>query len=209
MNKNKKYINKIFILIILIVILLIAYKIIDTYAVFQNEIQGNVKCTNGKWNISINGKDITNGIDKDFVVNNINISQDNYVKPGKIAPGLNGNFGIEINPQNTDVSLRYDIKITNSGNNIKITDIKEVKEGNTLIKTAPDTYTGIIPLEKIKTGITNEIQISIGWTNDEANNIEDTKLGKNPTHNYEIPISVHLEQYLGEEIVEFVEQENI
>ena len=198
--KNNKNIKKILGLILIIVLSLLIYKIIKIYALFQNEINGNVKFINGAWNIIVNGTEITKGTETNFVINNVKIGQDKHVKPGTIAPGLSGNFEIEINPKDTDVSIRYDISLPQSDLKVKIKEVKEITEEKQLIKTAPDVYTGIIPLEKIKAGGISRINVAIEWINEEINNEQDTQMGKNPTHKFEIPITVHFEQYLGETI---------
>ena len=44
------------------------------------------------------------GVETEFVIDQIETTQDVHVKPGKLAPGLSGSFEIVINPENTDVS---------------------------------------------------------------------------------------------------------
>lgn len=200
-SKNKN-INKILILVFICVLIILIYQIIHTYAVFQSDTQANVKIEKGIWNININGVDVTKGINTNFVIDNINTNNE-HTKPGKIAPGDRETFQIIINPKNTDVSVRYDITL--SGENTKLVkEIKEVQESTPLIKTANNTYTGIIPLEKIKSGAINKINIVIEWLNDESNNKDDTIKASDSTAKFQIPITVHLEQYLGENITPIV-----
>ena len=45
------------------------------------------------------------------------------------------------------------------------------------------------------------------WVDDELNNEEDTELGKEETHQLQIPIRVHAIQYLGEEIIPYTGEE--
>lgn len=192
--KNKK---NILIVIILIIVILLIYRI---YALFQSEMNGNMEFTKAKWCITVNGTDVTHGVDTNFVIDNITMSEDNHVKSGKIAPGLFGNFMFEINPQDTDVSIKYDIIFPENNAEIKVSEVTEIEEGHALIQTAENIYTGVIPLEKIKLGTTHKINIKIEWINDESKNEEDTILGKDSTHQFQIPIQVHIEQYLGENI---------
>ena len=200
MKKNKKIINKILIILFFIIFVLLCYKVIQIYAVFKTETNSTAQFQKGAWHINVNGVEITKGVDKKFTINNIFINQDNHVKPGKLAPGLNGNFNIEINPQNTDVSIKYDIMILDNNKLIKIKEIKEINNEVELIKTNKNTYTAIIPLSKIKEGIIHKINVKFEWLNDENKNLEDTILGEDTLHKFEIPVMVHLEQYLGEEI---------
>ena len=200
--KNKNLIKILFLLIMCIVLLLI-YKIIDIYALFHSEMEGNVQFENGMWNIMINGEDITTGTDTEFVINLIDATQNDHVKPGKLAPGLSGSFEMVINPTDTNVSVRYDITLNQEGlggSNLVIKSIEEVEKGYNLIKTAENTYTGVISLEDIKKGANHKIKLEIEWQDNGENDENDTQIGKNETHQLQIPITVHAIQYLGEEI---------
>lgn len=207
--KNKNLVKILFLLIMCIVILLI-YKIINIYALFHSEMEGNVQFENGTWNITVNGEDITTGTVTEFVIDLIDTTQNDYVKPGKLAPGLSGSFEIAINPKDTDVSVRYDITLNQEelgGSNLTIKTIEEVEQGYPLIKTAENTYTGVIPLQDITKGITHKIKMEVEWLDDGLNNENDTEIGKNETHQLQIPMTVHAIQYLGEEIIPFTQSE--
>ena len=207
--KNKNLVKILFLLIMCIVILLI-YKIIDIYALFHSEMEGNVQFKNGTWNITVNGEDITTGTDAEFVINLIDTTQNNYVKPGKLAPGLSGSFEIAINPQDTNVSVRYDVILNQEelgGSNLTIKSIKEIEKGYELIQTAENTYTGVIPLADIANRVNHKIKMEIEWQDDGLNDESDTQIGKNETHQLKIPITVHAIQYLGEEIIPVIGEE--
>ena len=206
MKKNKNLIKLLFLLIVCIFILLI-YKMINIYALFHSEMEGHVTFENGTWNITVNGQDITTGLDTEFVINQINTTQNDYVKPGKLAPGLAGNFELVINPEDTNVSIRYDVTLNQEElgeSSLTIKSIKEIEKGYELIKTAENTYTGIIPLADIKNGITHKIKMEVEWADNGLNDEGDTEIGKNPTHQLQIPITFHAIQYLGEEITPYV-----
>lgn len=198
--QNKK---KLLILICAIIFIILIYEIIHIYAVFHSEMEANVQLKNGTWNINVNGTQISKGVDATFVIDKISTSQNEHVENNKLAPGLSGSFNIKINPENTDVSIIYDItlneeKLTNSSLQIKT--IKETEVGNTLTQTGENTYTGVILLEDIKKGTTNTIEMEVEWIDDENNNEEDTKLGSTYDSKLSIPVKVHVSQYLGEEI---------
>ena len=78
----------------------------------------------------------------------------------------------------------------------------EKNNNNEIIKTAENTYTGVIPLEKINKDYLDAIEISFSWENVEENNEEDTKIGTVYASNLSIPITVTFSQYLGETIEE-------
>lgn len=210
--KNKKHSNigKILVVICLVVVCLIIYEIIHIYALFHSEVSGEVRMTNGVWNIVVNGTQISSGVEKNFVIDTISTEENEHVKPGNLAPGLSGSFEIAIKPQNTDVSVLYEITLNQdelTNENIKIKSIEETQDNNTLIRTAENTYTGIIPLEKIKNGVFNKIKMEVEWQNDDIYDEEDTTLGKNNNSKLQIPIKVKAIQYLGEEINPYVENE--
>lgn len=205
MNKNVK---KVLFLLIICIFILLIYKIIDIYAVFHSEMDAYVKLENGIWNITVNGEKITTGVETEFTIDEITATQDIHVKPGRLAPGLSGSFEIAINPENTDVSVRYDItlnqeKLENS--NVKIKSIEEIEKNYPLIKTSENTYTGIISLDDIKKGVIHKIKMEVEWVDDEKYNENDTKLGSSSIRQFQIPIKVHAIQYLGEEIIPVIE----
>lgn len=206
MNKN---IRKILFLLMTSVFILLIYKIIDIYAVFHSEIESNVVLENGKWNITINGSDITTGTVTEFVINQITTTENEHVKPGNLAPGLSGSFEIQINPEDTDVSVRYDITLNQEelgDSNLKIRSIEEVEQNYKLIQTDENTYTGVILLEEINQGINHRIRMEVEWADEEISNEADTTLGTDVTNKLQIPITVHAIQYLGEEITPITEE---
>ena len=205
---NKQNEKKIIILVCMCSILILIYEIVHIYAIFYSEVTGNVEMKNGKWIIEVNGTEISKGVQKDFVIDQINIDQNEHVKEGKLAPGLSGNFEIQINPKNTDVSVKYEISLNEENlknSSLKIKSISETEYNNELIRTEKNTYTAIIPLEKIKQGVTNLIKVEVEWENQEENNEEDTKDGSKYQSVLEIPISVRVSQYLGEEILPYLD----
>lgn len=206
MNKN---LQKVLILVIMCVLALLIYKIIDIYAVFHSEVEANIELKNGIWNITVNETQITTGVETQFVVDQISTTENSHVKPGTLAPGLSGSFVIAINPEDTNVSVRYDITLNQEelGNsNLKIKSIQEIENNYQLIKTGENMYTGILPLEEIQNGIIHKIQMEVEWLDDGLNNENDTELGKDNTKPLQIPITVHVIQYLGEEITPITEE---
>ena len=201
MNKNKKVLIIIVLLIIIFIILI--YAILSTFATFRSEFTGDMKIDNATWKILVNSTDISSNAVKEFVIDDIEIDESQGVEPGKLAPGLKGNFNILIDPTETDVSIMYEIKFDTTdinATNIRIDSVKETMAGNTLIKSDSNTYVGIISLDDIKNNLTNNIQVTLYWC-DDGN--EDINIGSIPNHKINIPVQVKVSQYLGEEIQEF------
>ena len=201
MNKNKKVLIIIVLLIIIFIILI--YAILSTFATFRSEFTGDMKIDNATWKILVNSTDISSNAVKEFVIDDIEIDESQGVEPGKLAPGLKGNFNILIDPTETDVSIMYEIKFDTTdinATNIRIDSVKETMAGNTLIKSDSNPYVGIISLDDIKNNLTNNIQVTLFWC-DDGN--EDINIGSIPNHKINIPVQVKVSQYLGEEIQEF------
>lgn len=207
MTKNKN-LKKILFLLIICIFVLLVYEIIQIYAVFHSELKANVKLENGAWNITVNGTKISTGIEEQFEIEQISTNQNSHVKPDKLAPGLTGSFDIVINPENTNVSIKYDIILNEKeigDTNLKIKSVQEIENREQLIKTEANTYTGVIPLEKIANGVKHKIKVEIEWEDNETGDEKDTTLGVN--HQFKIPIIFHATQYLGEEIIPVTEEQ--
>lgn len=100
------------------------------------------------------------------------------IEEGTFAPGIIGHFEISISPENTNVSIRYDVTFHNEDlldSHFMIKSITEVETQNTLVKTSENTYTGIIPLEEIQEDYKNRLKIEIEWCDDGTHDEEDTR----------------------------------
>lgn len=195
------------ILIIICIISILSTIIIffSTYSKYTEDAQATVENPVGKWIIKLNNTNITQGVAQDFLINNIVMDENENVIDGKLAPGRSGYFDIEIDPEGTQVAVRYDITLNKenmTNEEIQITNIQELN-GNTLTRTAENTYTGVISIEDVENGEVNTIRVSIEWNNNELNNEIDSETGKNANSVLEIPITVNASQYVGENIVEF------
>lgn len=202
MEKNK-IIKKVITLIIICIISIIIYEVIHIYAVFQSDISGDITLKNGVWHILVNETEISTAQEKSFVIDKINLENSQNVKEGKLAPGTKGNFLISIDPKDTNVSIRYDISLSENGltnKNIKIRNITRENNEKPLINTGEGTYTGIITLEEIQNNKIDNIKVEIEWVNQEQNNEEDTELGSIYDSTLSVPITIKFTQYLGEEI---------
>ena len=199
---SKKRIILVMAFITIIVLIFTAYKIVTTYAVFYSEVSGTTNKDLAKWKVNVNGETIQN-----FTIGSLNVEQSNNVKAGKLAPGTKGNFIIDIDPNNTQVSVRYDISINLSNitnDMIYLDSVSEIGSGNAIIQTEENTYTGIIPLSNIDGTYTEEVKLAFVWENDENNNEEDSVIGKVANLKIEIPITIKIRQYLGEEINPYI-----
>jgi len=205
-----KYYKKIFFVIICIFTIFTIYKIVKTYSLFESNISSTNNITVGNWNITVNNQDVVSGSTHNFLItsDNIFIPRNVNVLTGKIAPGSRGAFTITIEPEDTQVSIRYDIEIDESliqNSAIKLTGISS-RDVN-IVRTGEYTYTGIILLSDIAQNYSHEIDISFIWENDEQNNENDTAIGIVYNNSINIPVSIRFTQYLGETITPYVSEE--
>lgn len=202
--------NKIKVLLMrltLIMLVITIYVISTTYALFQSQIKGSVVKNVGKWSIKINGADVLKGTSEEFNMQQFVVDENENTKPSKMAPGTTGLFELSIDPTDTQISVRYDISIVlDEITNDKVQLISVEKDStNNIVKTAENTYTGIIPLEEIEKGAIDLVKIKFCWENDEQNNMVDSEIGTIINSKIQIPVKVNITQYLGEEITAFSE----
>ena len=186
-----------------LVMILIA---VGTYALFESQRQNTSELEIAKWEIKVND-DLLSGSTSTFTVNSFTWSTSQYVKEGKAAPGIDGYFDIEIDPNDSDTSIRYDVTFDFSNldsDQFTITEIKEVND-KSIVRTGEYTYSNIIPLEDIEDGETDTIRVYIEWINDENNNEKDSDLGKVLNNQLMIPVSVDVTQYItGDTLTPYV-----
>lgn len=121
--KNKKRIKQ---FIFLYSILVIFFVIYSTFAKYENRSEGYTKIAVANWNISLNGKLLTNNnatlVDSIKLIPTTGIDNIGTNSDGnnsiKIKPGQAGYFDIEIDPTDTEVSLWYRITLDLSNSNL-------------------------------------------------------------------------------------------
>ena len=189
-------------LIILFVISLTAtcYVISDSFGLFESEKEIVINNDIGKWQILVNNNTINQTTS--FSVSNIHVSGDNNVRENYFAPGTSGYFDIVIDPNDTDVSIYYEIvcrtdRITNP--QISLTRIENVDKTD-LINVGEYSYAGVIPLSDIQNDVTTTIRFHVTWTNNENNNEIDSLYGSSSA-TFDIPMEITFRQYTGEQIV--------
>lgn len=196
--------KKFVIIVIFSLIVLLTYDFVSTYSLFESDITVPSEIALAKWEISVNDSKI--GESDTFVVENVIWDENDNVLGGKAAPGGTASFDINIKPNDTGVAFRYDITLdyTNMENEaIKLSSIEDTN-GNSLVKTGPDTYSSIVSIDDIKNGVDTNIKVSLIWENIETNNEVDSSFSKPDTY-ISIPVTVNFSQYLGEELVEYTE----
>lgn len=205
MKINKKFLKKFLIILTMLTFCFTLYKIGTTYALLQSETNSSIAQEIGKWNIKLNESDITNGLTQEVVIDNFSMDENANVKSGKIAPGVSGSLELVLDPVDTQVAVRFDVSFESiEEKQIELVSIEKIDGVGTLVKTAENTYSGIMNLSEItnKTAKTT-IKIVIKWENNEDNNVSDTVIGTSSGYKLKVPIKVNVSQYLGENLEEY------
>lgn len=194
--------KRILIIVFVFVFFVTIYEISRSFSLFESAKTIVVNNDIGKWQILVNNSLINESVN--FSIDNVNVSSDENVRENHFAPGTNGYFDINIDPNDTDVSIYYEIvcrddMITNP--QISLTEIDNVN-GDELTLIAPYTYAGVIPLSDIEDNIVTTIRFYIEWLNNENNNEVDSTYGLSKA-TFEIPMEITFRQYTGENIVEY------
>ena len=196
-------------------LIILAFEIANTFAKYTAEANAIVSATAGAWIIKINNENLSdpNSI-RQFNINSLTYSSNQYVLQNKIAPTSSGYFDIEFDPAGTSVAVRFDVTINLAALNISdsidfqnATMVKNNQQPEALIRTGENTYTGIISLAEVKSGIKPVARFYIQWEDDltGSHDAADSVLGVQRTvSNLVLPVSVALSQYTGETIVQYV-----
>lgn len=123
--KNNKLAK--FMALVLLVTLLAVILVSGTYAKYTTAVSAKDTATVARWNITLNGEDISKGTQKTFklglfdTINDTDFtSEDSDVTAGKIAPGTTGKFEIAKLINNSDVNAQYKITYSIDNNNIPL-----------------------------------------------------------------------------------------
>ena len=175
------------------------------YSLFESNRVNTSSISIAKWQVKINDDNIS-GSSSTFTIDNINWIESENVKSGKVAPEMDGYFDIEIDPNKTETSVRYDVTFDFSNldsSQFLITEIKEIDEKE-IVRTGEFTYSNIFTLDDINNNETNTLRVYLSWVNDELNNEKDSNLGKVANNTIKIPVVVEISQHLdGETLTEY------
>ena len=187
------------IILFLISLTVTAYEITESFGLFESEKEIVINTDIGRWEISVNDELIDETVP--FSVSNIHVSGDSNVRANYFAPGTSGYFDIVINPNDTDVSIYYEIvcrtdRISNP--QISLTRIENINKPD-LIDVAPYTHAAVIPLSDIKNGVITRVRFYVTWANNDNNNEIDSLYGSSSA-TFDIPMEITFRQYTGEVI---------
>lgn len=193
-----------YVLIFILTILMSGVLIANSYGLFETGGEANIEQDLAKWVIKIN-KNLATGNTQSFIIDKFNYDSNGYINDDKLAPGGNCYFDLVLDATDTNVSVKYTIDFDFSEvENYNFIEAHVINmNGNTIIKTGENQYTGLIDVEDIEENSVNTIRIELLWPNDDENNERDSILGLTENLKISVPISINFVQYLGEEITEF------
>lgn len=180
----------------------------EAYALFESNKVNTSSTSIAKWQVKVNSDQIS-GSTLEFNIDNINWTEQENVKSGKVAPGMSGYFDVEIDPNHTETSIRYDVTFDFSNLDEEQFEIDRIIEINDkeIVRTGENTYSNIITLDEIDNNETNTIRVYLTWINDENNNEKDSNLGSIPNNTLLIPVRVDITQYTtGETLIEYTNE---
>ena len=209
------------ILVILSFLFLIVLVGSYSYSKYRSDVTGQASTNVAKWNITVNGCNIVtpdtsnsacfeskvNEDDTVTIVRNFNITEFTYsnsdtanVKRDKIAPGSSGEFVLRINPQDTQVSIKYTIRSYIKDDDFALEYYIKGPNDTNRIQVPETGYVGYIIYNPANASGNHEdvITFYVDWLNDETANEKDTVIGtKSSDPKLDIPIEITFEQYNG------------
>ena len=206
--------RKIYILISLIMILFIIYQVTQTYAKYTSQGVANVMEQAGAWVIRVNNSDIASrNSTRQFQINSLTYTSNQYVLANKIAPSTSGYFEIIIDPSGSSVAIRYDVTLDLT----ELDDVDAINfdsayvvvngvETSGIVRTGEYTYSGTISLSDVIANNTTTARFYIAWEDDGTgqNDEEDSRLGVDrEIEDLELPVSVVVSQYTGETLTPY------
>ena len=189
--------KKLLIIISILILSLTIFELVKSYAVFETNIDGEKDLEIAAWQIHVNNQDINNETHT-FYIDNITYTNEKKEQVNKFAPGVTGEFILEIDPTDTEVSFKYDLKIDMSNNEyeqIKIVNVEGVND--TFLTYQDEYYSRIFTLNEIMEGKKDQIRITFTWINDDQYNESDSILGLNENSSFTFPIMIKFSQYKG------------
>lgn len=223
--------KKVNVLIILSFLLVLVLGGAYTYSKYKTVASGNASVDVANWNILVNGCNITKPgentntncfnqvtnedgtvtITKNFSIEDFDYSNLNNqdVVGNKIAPGSEGEFKINIDPIDTEVSIEYTMYVTLVKENSSIIISRSNPNSSDMSVMETEGYHGI--LQYTSNGFVHiddngnrmniddlEFLIHVLWENNEENNSIDTEIGtSSEAPVLGVSVNIVFEQYLG------------
>ena len=202
MKKKVNY-KILYIVIFLVCILYLFGKI--TYSIYESRISGRVDADVADFTILINGTDVseTDGtLGSGVILDNITWATD-HTREDMISPGSSGVIELELDPTQSEVAILYEFQLIDKNiDSTKLVEFESVSSDGDVIKTAEDTYSGIITLDDINNNVQPVISIAFNFDYEDDIEIDDDE---SQTLDNLFEIHFHAVQYRGEQLVPYSE----
>ena len=172
-----------------------------TYTSYETLTNGKITPKIAKWNIKVDGIEVTTSDVVTIGLSNINWVSNNAVA-AKAVPGSHGFATVKIDPMDTDVSIKYTLEIIDKNvDNNKFLEISNINNStNSLIQTGENTYVGVITLDELKNKTITTLTFDVLWPlGDDVDPYSDEV---NSSSNF-LEINFSVEQYKGEVITPY------
>ena len=200
MKKNKKAIQIIVVCLVVLGSLFYLYSK-GTYTSYETLTNGKITPKIAKWNIKVDGIEVTTSDVVTIGLSNINWVSNNAVA-AKAVPGSHGIATVKIDPMDTDVSIKYTLEIIDKNvDNNKFLEVSNINNStNSLIQTGENTYVGVITLDELKNKTITTLTFDVLWPlGDDVDPYSDEV---NSSSNF-LEINFSVEQYKGEVITPY------
>ena len=200
MKKNEKTIQIIVVCLVVLGSLFYLYSK-GTYTSYETLTNGKITPKIAKWNIKVDGIEVTTSDVVTIGLSNINWVSNNAVA-AKAVPGSHGFATVKIDPMDTDVSIKYTLEIIDKNvDNNKFLEISNINNStNSLIQTGENTYVGVITLDELKNKTITTLTFDVLWPlGDDVDPYSDEV---NSSSNF-LEINFSVEQYKGEVITPY------
>lgn len=200
--------KKIWVLISIIMLIISAYIVVDTYAKYLTGATATTNKYAGAWVIEVNDTDISySDANTTFTIDALTYPDSEYVVENKIAPSSSGYFEIIVDPTGSSVAVRVDVSLDVDEMDIsdaigftgacRVVNGQEVSGGLTL--TGTNTYSAIISLSDVQNEIPATFRFYVGWDEEETEEGDeaDTQLGSIKDVSTSLPVTVVVTQYSG------------
>jgi len=198
MEKKRKKFIYFFFAVLVVCFLYLGGKV--TYTAYESDVTGDVTEKVAQFKLLVNGKDVQH---EKIVIDDIKWDSE-HTRKGKISPGSCGFFEVDLNPSQSDVAILYKFSFVDKAvDNSKLILFKSITtSGAEIIRTGKTEYSGIITLDNIKNGQRPKIKVDFCYP-DDGEDVPFVEDDGNLDDFFEIDF--HAYQYLGEELVEYVE----
>ena len=198
--RNEK--NVVFAIIIMILcILYLGAKV--TYTSFESLIEGKASTKTAGIHLKVNGTDLAETdtvLDNNVILDNITWTN-THTREGKLSPGSSGTIDLELDPTGSEVAILYEFQFIDKViDEDKLLNFENMVCDHTLVRTAADTYSGIMPLDNVLNG--EKVNLSIDFYFDYLTDIEGITEDNQVLDDF-FEIHFHAIQYQGETLVPY------